>query len=507
MIFGATNLRRDQRLACDLCVIGSGAGGGPVALEAARRGKRVVVIEAGSFLRPRDFTQLEHEMFPRLYHDKAGRTTRDKAIHVHQGKGVGGSTLHNLNLCKRAPGPVLDQWRGRCGLAALPPETLDALYDEVERRLAVTRLREDDVNANNDVLRRGCRALGWSGGFLSHNRVGCKRSGFCELGCPFDAKQNALKMYIAPAVEQGAIVLADTWAERIRWAGRRASGVAAVVRDPASGAEIARVEVEARAVCVAASATGTPALLLRSEVPDPHALVGSRLFLHPGAAVAGIFDDPIHGWSGIPQSWECTEHLDFTPGSQRRIWIIAAFAHPVGVSAILGGFGAEHARYLEKYPYMAALTAMVHDETAGRVRPRGRYGVEIEYWPNERDRAQLAAGVRACARLLLAAGAKRALVPLAVPLEIERAEDIERALGGLEIRPHDLDLTAVHPMGSVWMGDDPARACVDSWGRYHGMENLFVSDASLFPSSIGGPPQLTIYALATHVGRRIAAEL
>jgi choline dehydrogenase-like flavoprotein len=119
----------------------------------------------------------------------------------------------------------------------------------------------------------------------------------------------------------------------------------------------------------------------------------------------------------------------------------------------------------------------------------------------------IALGVRECARLLLAAGARRAIVPLAAPLEIERLSDVDRALGGLDIRPHDLDLTAVHPMGSVWMGDDPASACVDAAGRYHHLDNLFVSDASLFPTSIGGPPQLTIYALATHIGRRIAAEL
>lgn len=507
MIYGAASFERDLAIACDVCVIGSGAGGAPVAEECARRGKRVVVLEAGSFLRPRDFTQLEHEMLPRLYHEKAGRTTRDRAIHVHQGKGVGGSTLHNLNLCKRPPAAILARWRECYGLEALPAATLDALFDEVEARLSVRPLGEADLNENNRVLKRGCEALGYRGGYLAHNRRGCVGAGFCEIGCPFDAKENALKVYIAPAVERGAMVLADTWAVRIRWSGRRASAVEAVVRDPATGAERHRVTIEARAVCVAASATGTPALLLRSEVPDPHALVGSRLHLHPGAAVAGIFADEVVGWTGIPQSYECTEFLDFAPGSERRVWITTAFAHPVGASAILGAFGTEHARFLQHYPRLAALLPMLHDETSGRVRPRGNYGVEIDYWPGAADRAQLALGVRECARLLLAAGAKTAIVPLAAPIEIERLEDVDRALGALEIRPHDLDLTAVHPMSSVWMGDDPARACVDSTGRYHHLDNVYVADTSLFPTSIGGPPQITAYALGTHVGRTIAGAV
>jgi choline dehydrogenase-like flavoprotein len=507
VIYTAAHVRRDLALACDLVVVGSGAGGAPVAEVAARAGKRVVVLEAGSYWRPRDMTRLEHEMFPRLFHEKAGRTTLDRSIHVHQGKGVGGSTLHNLSLCKRIPREVLDEWRGARGLASLAPATLEAAYDDVERRLSVRALEEPELNANNRAAKRGCEALGYRGAMLRINRVGCRGAGYCELGCPFDAKENALKVYIASAVEAGAAVLADTWAVRVRWSGRRASGVDAVVRDPETGAERHRVSVEARAVCVSASATGTPALLLRSEVPDPRGLVGSRLFLHPGAAAAGVFDEPIYGWTGIPQSWECTEFLDFAPGSERRVWILPAFAHPVGVSAILGGFGAEHARRLADYPRLAAITAMVHDESPGRVRARGAHGVAIDYALHERDAAQLALGLRESARILLAAGARRATVPLSTPLDVERLEDVDRLLGGLAVRPHDLDIAAVHPMGTVFMGDDPERACVDASGRYHRLENLFVADASLFPGSIGGPPQLTIYALGTIVGRAVVAHL
>ena len=59
-------------------------------------------------------------------------------------------------------------------------------------------------------------------------------------------------------------------------------------------------------------------------------------------------------------------------------------------------------------------------------------------------------------------------------------------------------------MGSVAMGDDPANAVVDSRGKHHHLDGLWVADASLFPSSIGVPPQLSVYALGLHVGRAIA---
>ena len=69
-----------------------------------------------------------------------------------------------------------------------------------------------------------------------------------------------------------------------------------------------------------------------------------------------------------------------------------------------------------------------------------------------------------------------------------------------------LELTAVPPMGTVPMGDDPRLAAVDSAGRHHHMEGLWVSDASLFPGSIGVPPQLSVYALGLHVGRALVAR-
>ncbi|MHC4390366.1 MAG: GMC family oxidoreductase N-terminal domain-containing protein [Planctomycetota bacterium] len=508
MIYGFEHLQTGPHdLEADLCVVGTGAGGGPVVRAAVEAGLSVVALEAGGFVRPRDMTQLEHEMLPKLYHEGAARATRDKAIHVHQGKGVGGSTLHNINLCKRTPEVILGQWRAKYGLSGLGATVWDALYEKVESELSVSSLTHKELNGNNRVLKQGCEALGYAGGYLQHNRQGCMASGFCEVGCPFDAKENALKVYMGPAVRAGATVLTDTWALKIRRNGTRATAVEAITRNPANGAPGKRVTVHAQAVCSSAGATGTPTLLQRSEVPDPPRLVGSRIHLHPGAAVAGVFEEQLASWIGIPQSWECTEFLDLAEGSEKQVWIIAAFAHPAGVSSILSGFGREHARYMNRYRHLAALSPMIHDHTSGTVRARGDFGVEIEYDLTKRDQAQLMLGVRECARILLAAGAQRAVIPFARMLEITDPEHIEPLLRSDRIKKHDLDLTAVHPMSSCWMGDDPATSCVDSYGRYHHLDNLFVADTSLFPTSTGAPPQLTAYALGKHVGRTITRFL
>jgi choline dehydrogenase-like flavoprotein len=94
----------------DLCVVGSGAGGAMVAYEAARAGLRVVVLEEGPEIPTEHMTQREDEMLPRLFFDGGGRATADGAITVLHGRGLGGSTIHNTNLCKRAPAEILDAW-------------------------------------------------------------------------------------------------------------------------------------------------------------------------------------------------------------------------------------------------------------------------------------------------------------------------------------------------------------------------------------------------------------
>jgi choline dehydrogenase-like flavoprotein len=98
------------------------------------------------------------------------------------------------------------------------------------------------------------------------------------------------------------------------------------------------------------------------------------------------------------------------------------------------------------------------------------------------------------------------MVPLARPLIARRVEDLAPLLTH-RYRPIDPLLTSVHPMGSLPMGSDPRRSVVDPSGRHHQLQGLYVADGSIFPTSIGGPPQLTIYATGRRVARTAASDL
>lgn len=516
MIYDATTWTRDVTLHADLCVIGAGAGGSMAAMVAAEAGLNVVVLEAGPFMAPEYMSQREEQMLPQLLWAHGGRATHDRAVKIHQGRGVGGSTLHNLNLCRRIPRPILDEWHHTRGLDRLDDARWSDLYGRVEAMLEVSAVPEAQWNRHNRLLRDGAAALGWHHGGLQHNRTGCVGSGFCEVGCAYDAKNNAAKVLVPRIVGAGSTIVSRCQAVRIDVDGGRARRVHAVAIDEVTRRRGVRVTVEADHVCVSASATATAALLLRSQIPDESGQTGQTLRIHPALIAAGDFEEPVRAWEGIPQTVECAEWLDFEAAHPEggstgpaprgtRSWIVPAFAHPMGVATTLPWHGPEHAGWMARYAHLGVLTPVLHDFTAGRVQPDGDLGLRIDYWPDAEDRAELMFGLARCAELLFAAGARQVGVP-GQRLQVLTRADEAAAVEQMELSPGSMDITAVHPMGTVPMSDDPALGPVDARGRHHGVDGLWVADGSLFPTSIGGPPQLSIYALGLHVGEMIAAD-
>lgn len=491
------------RLTCDVLVIGLGAGGGMVLRDCARAGLQVLGLEQGPRLSREQYTQREDQMIPRLFEAGGGTATHDMAVRVLYGRGVGGSTLHNTNLCKRTPDAVLEHWGREFGLSDWSPSRMADDFASVERDLSVSLIAESDVNGNNAAMARGTRALGWRGGLLSHNRVGCMKSGFCELGCAYNAKQNTAKVLVPEAEASGAQVLSGARVTRVRHRAGRAHGADVECTD-AAGRVVARIVVEARVVVLGGGAVGSSALAQRSDLTDPYSQSGEGLRLHPGALIAGIFDDPVDAHHGIPQSVDCTEWLDHTPGSNRRVWLIPVFAHPIGTASTMSGFGAVHMRAMRSFRHMAVFCAMVHDETWGQVKamPDGR--TQLRYAMNAADTAQLGIGLKAASHLMFAAGAREVHAPGRAPKLWKNAGEIA-GVDWAFARPHAIPLSAVHPMGGMRMAADKRRSVVNAQGEHHHVRGLFVADGSVFPTSIGGPPQISIYTFAHRIARSVIA--
>src|SRR6185436_6929164 len=144
-----------------VCVIGSGAGGAVVAKELAEAGRDVVLLEQGGHHTKEDFTQREDEMMPLLYEDMGQRMTADGTIMILQGRGIGGSTVHNLCYCFRTPAPILELWREKHGLKEMSEKDMRPSFERVERTLKVQQIQPHEVNVLNDKIRKGCEKLGY----------------------------------------------------------------------------------------------------------------------------------------------------------------------------------------------------------------------------------------------------------------------------------------------------------------------------------------------------------
>jgi len=291
--------RPERLLDCDVCVVGSGAGGGVAAAVLAAAGLDVVVLEAGRHYEDLDFDGDELAAYRRLYLDAAALTTDDGGIGLLAGSCLGGTTMINYTTSFRTPDSVRAEWGGPF-LSA----DYDRALDVVCARLNVGT-DENRPSARDEAMGRGLQALGWHVDAMPRNVRGCDQGrvcGYCGFGCPLGAKQSTLLTWLDDAQRDGARILVETRAQQILTEGGAARGVEAVT---ASG-EV--VTVRARAVALACGALQTPVLLRRSGLGNEH--VGRHLHLHPATGVLGVFAEEIRPWEGTMQALYSDRHSD-----------------------------------------------------------------------------------------------------------------------------------------------------------------------------------------------------
>ena len=482
----------ERRLRADVCVIGTGAGGAPVAKELAEGGMRVVMLEDGEHRTTDDFNARPRDMTSKLYRDAAQTTTVGNVpIVLPLGRGVGGTTTVNSGTCFRTPPPVLEMWGDRFGLEQLTAAELDPYFRRVERILNVAQVPPEIAGRNALVAKRGADALGWSGDFIYRNVRGCVGSGVCTFGCPTSAKQSTNLSYVPRAWDAGATTYTGTRAERIEMTGGRASAVVASTKGGGT------VRIECDIVVVACGAIHTPLFLRRQGLGGDSGELGRNLAIHPATGVRAIFDERIDMARGVPQSYYVDEFAN------ERLMFEGAAGPPDYLAMTMPFSRERHRELMLQFQHFTQFGVMVSDLSRGSVRERfGR--PEIRYDLNAEDTRTFKRGIELLCELFFAAGAHSVLPPI---------DRVGMLTGGdltpvrdAEIRPHDLTLMAFHPMGTARADARPAHGVVDADLKLHAADNVYVADASAIPSSIGVNPQITIMALATRLAYKLLEQ-
>lgn len=507
--------REDE--AVDFVVIGTGAGGATLTAKLAEAGLKVVAIDAGAFWRPlEDFASDEKEQ-NKLYWLQDRISGGEHPIEFganNSGRSVGGSTVHFQMVALRWR-PEWFAARSKLGFGRDWPidwREMWRYYAEVEDALKISGpvhypwgpprgrypYRAHDVNAAGLVLAKGAEALGikWAPTPLSTlsaprgKAPPCVYRGFCKIGCSTNAKQSALNTFIPRALAAGAEIRDLAMASQIEMGNdNRATGV--VYRRQGKWQR-----QRARHVVVAGYAIETPRLLLNSATPqhpqglaNSTGLVGKCLMTHSNHAVWGVMADEIRWYKGPPSMAVC-EHWNYEDSGKDFHGGYAFMSqgplpadHAKALVTNTGMFGMPLRQHMALYNHMAGL------KIVGEVEAREENRVELS---DEKDELGLALpritfsfsdndqrlfkhSLRFMRQVLEAAGARNLL---------------ETA-------------STAHLMGGCRMGASPADSVTDADGRTWDIPNLWICDGSLFPTSGGVNPSMTIYALAARIADRI----
>ncbi len=510
-IFKGSDVTGDLNLECDVCIVGSGAGGAHVAARLSEAGKSVIVLEEGGHHQSDEFNLSEPDMFYMLYQEHANRATADLSIAILQGRAVGGTTVVNWTTSFRTPEHVMQYWAEHFGTEHTH-EQLTPHWERVEERLNVKQVPLDFMNRNNKVLWDGATKLGWDPQLLRRNVKGCASLGYCGMGCAIDAKQSMLITMIPEAVKYGATVYANTRVQTIEADGRKISKVNGIVLDPVTEKPNGKkITVKAKVTVLSGGAINNPALLLRSQIGNRNRRVGKRTFLHPVAASIAEFTDPIDPFYGAPQSVAC-HHFERREGKM-GFFLEAAPLFPMFSGAASSEMGEELGTAMKALYRSNGLAAIGIDgfdpsdlDEGAVVTIKDNGSPQVDYKWTPRMMEMMREGNKRLAEVQLAAGAERVRSLHTRPVIMKKEADLA-LLDKADFGPLRVKCFTAHQMGGCIMGKDPKIAVVDTKLKHHEFDNLFVVDGSIFPTSLGVNPQLSIYGHASWASENIKAAV
>ncbi|HEX3570179.1 MAG TPA: GMC family oxidoreductase [Acidobacteriaceae bacterium] len=499
----------------DYLVVGSGPAGSVLAHELRRGGKRVLLVERGSFTVP---GALQTRMLGELLDS---RFTDDGGILLHNGETVGGGSEVNVDLCFAPTLPAVSErvesWRrdGRIGEGDFTQAQLAKAYEWVKASIGTRALSQSEINNNNRVLWEGALGAGLHPKLYDLNTYPPGRSPYpvtdkrsSESQLLLDALEDATNpLSILPDAEVRRVLFeqhgGDEKAVGVELRARRPLVEQGVLEDP-NQLHLAIDEtftIRARTVILSAGALGSPSILLRSGVPNDQ--IGRGVVLHPSMPLIGHFDRPIDALDGTQASVYVDDHL-----LDRGYAFESMSADPQYAAVMSFGSALHTLDVVRSFRQLAGFGVMLIDtpSSANRLVLDERGEPRIEYRLSEDDKRRFRDGLSEAVRVLFLAGADRVSLPTTenwIASQPDGQSDVfttpnqaAEAAMHLQFVPNRSILTSAHMQGTDKMGLSPSNSVVGTDFHVWGTQALYVVDGSVFPTSVGANPMQTIYTFA-----------
>lgn len=499
----------------DYCVVGSGAAGSTIAWRLGKRSPKpkILLLERGKYVEPKDFTEDELEMVGRLYADGVMQQTEDVRMTILQGSCVGGGTTVNNGVIFDLPDAVLSEWNSPTYDANINATDFRASQKAMRAALRVQFQRPyhqapttDPANAwflspssfpFFDALRTR-RPAGYAfADVVEANIENCLGHGYENLGDAYGRKLGTIETILKEAVrDDGLEIWAEAEVDRIHTVGGSSAKVTGLTVALADGR---RVEVKANKVIVCAGPVASSWLLLRNGI-RVDGRVGRGFCANLGTYLTCVHAEKVHSERGLQISHAM---VPAHPVGQRPPYVLETWFNPPAIqSANMPGWFEDHRRNMGHYANLSAVGVLVATEPTGVVRPSLTGGPDVKFTPSANDLRRLVDGLIEVGDIALGAGAERVMANTWRYREFTTAGELA-ALRTLVTGEKEVALGTGHPQGGNPMSRAPGKGVVDDGFRVKGYQNLYVCDASVFPSAVGVNPQMTVFALAHYASSRI----
>lgn len=489
---------KDSEIDVDVCVIGSGAGGAVVAKELAEKGREVLILEEGTYFNQSHFQTLSTLERNKLMYREGGLSTTlgfPMAL-LPTGKAVGGTTIINSGTCYRTPDKILQKWSQKYGLNQFTSEFLKPYFEKVERIIQVKAVPDLVYSQNDLIMKKGADHLGYHVKPLHRNAEPCLGKGECIYGCPSGSKQSMELSYLPLAFKAGARLYHSCHVHKLHHHHGKVQSIEAIFQDPLTKQKKTRLTVKAKKVVVACGSLQTPLLLKRSGLQGESGQVGKNLTIHPTAKMIGLFDHIIDGHKGVPQGSEIQDFWD------EGLMYESVFFPPWLLATSLYQNPDVHYEVMKNFRNVSIYGFLVHDEGHGRVIEGPKGQALVFYSINEKERQLFIKGLQILGEIFFKAGAKKVFPSLRSIHQLQSKKDLS-LLNSKNIKRSDIESAAFHPLGTCRMGLNSKDSVVNAQLRHHQIENLWLTDGSVFPSSLGVNPQVSIMAFSTLASEQI----
>ncbi|MDH5738967.1 MAG: GMC family oxidoreductase [Nitrospira sp.] len=466
------------QLKVEIAVIGAGPGGAVTAMLLAEAGHGVVLLEEGPYLSLDSAVHFSRDEIEQKYRN-GGVTMGIGSANMAYVEGccVGGGSEVNRGLYARTPTDVLDAWRRKFLIDGLTDTEMQYHHKACEQIALVSSL-PGQAPPLSLRLREGAARLGWRVEEIPR-LVSYKHDP--TTGCVVGRKQSMTETFVPRFIKAGGRLLSDARVIRLF----RSGGYWQVRTHFRGDTKSERVvTLVADTVIVACGAIQTPALLRRSGITHN---IGNNLRFHPMIKVVAAFSDEMN----LPGQLDPVHQVkEFDPRfsmgcsmSSRPLLSLALLDHP------------EHLAEVDQNWRHMGIYYVQTTGGRGTVRTLPVFKdplVRLQY--DSADMRELGEGLQKLGECLFAAGAV-ALYPGIVGASVIRSlAEMKRI--SVEIQAKRANLSTLHLFSTCPMGEDDYRCATDSFGKVHGVEELYVSDASLLPGPTIVNPQGTVMAVA-----------